>query len=107
MLNIENYLRIVGMTLSLKNGEWKITDARKSVDGFHYIIERFKSNGKIDYCTRFSIRRMGRMVLGEETTYYDILFEYNMFGRLSMEQLVNPNAFVDVICDKIRWIPQC
>ena len=74
MLTIENTNKIVGQTFGI-GSEWKVSKTWEDSDKYHFILDRYNSNNKIDYTTKISIVRLHGSTLGPGTLLYRFLYE--------------------------------
>ena len=74
MLTIENTNKIVGQTFGI-GSEWKVSKTWEDSDKYHFILDRYNNNFKIDYTTKISIVRLHGSTLGPGTLLYRFLYE--------------------------------
>ncbi len=74
MLTIENTNKILGERFG-SDLEWKVSKTWEDSDKYHFILDRYNSNNKIDYTTKISIVRLHGSTLGPGTLLYRFLYE--------------------------------
>lgn len=75
MLTIENTTKIVGTTFGI-GLEWKVAKTWEDSDKYHFILDRYNNNFKIDYTTKISIVRLhGAEMGGNNFLLYRFLYE--------------------------------
>lgn len=57
MLTIENITKIVGKTFT-PDMNWKVSKVWEEPNRYHFILDRYNNNFKIDYTTKISIVRL-------------------------------------------------
>ena len=63
MLTIENTNKIIGLTFG-PNLEWRVGKVFEDSSKYHFILDRYNSNQKIDYTTKISINRLHTAEMG-------------------------------------------
>jgi hypothetical protein len=74
MLTIENTNKIVGKRFG-SDLEWMVSKTWEDSDKYHFILDRYNNNFKIDYTTKISIVRLHGSTLGPGTLLYRFLYE--------------------------------
>jgi len=73
MLTIENLDKIVGKTFT-PDLNWMVSKTWEDSDKYHFILDRYNNNFKIDYTTKISIVRLHGSTLGPGTLLYRFLY---------------------------------
>ena len=75
MLTIENYNKIIGKTFT-PDLNWRVAKAWEESSKYHFILDRYNSNQKIDYTTKISIVRLHGAEMGSNNLLlYRFLYE--------------------------------
>ncbi len=75
MLTIENTNKILGERFG-SDLEWKVSKTWEDSDKYHFILDRYNSNNKIDYTTKISIVRLHGAEMGSNNLLlYRFLYE--------------------------------
>ena len=75
MLTIENTNKIIGLTFG-PNLEWRVGKVFEDSSKYHFILDRYNSNQKIDYTTKISIVRLHGAEMGNNNLLlYRFLYE--------------------------------
>ena len=75
MLTIENYNKIIGKTFT-PDLNWRVSKAWEESSKYHFILDRYNDNQKIDYTTKISIVRLHGAEMGSNNLLlYRFLYE--------------------------------
>ena len=75
MLTIENLNKIIGKTFT-PDLNWRVTKVWEESSKYHFILDRYNSNQKIDYTTKISIVRLHGAEMGSNNLLlYRFLYE--------------------------------
>lgn len=75
MLTIENYNKIIGCTFTPEMN-WRVAKAWEESSKYHFILDRYNNDFKIDYTTKISIVRLHGAEMGMGgPLLYQFLFE--------------------------------
>ena len=106
MLTIENTNKIVGQTFGI-GSEWKVSKTWEDSDKYHFILDRYNSNNKIDYTTKISIVRLNGAALGNGMLLYRFLYEgYDTDNWGTMLDFKNMHFVVETFEVLIKRIPR-
>ena len=75
MLTIENYNKIIGCTFT-PDLNWRVAKAWEESSKYHFILDRYNNDFKVDYTTKISIVRLHGAEMGSNNLLlYRFLFE--------------------------------
>jgi hypothetical protein len=107
MLTIENTNKIVGLSFG-PNLEWKVSKTWEESTYYHFILDRYNNNFKIDYTTKISIRRLhtAEMGMGGPLLYQFLYEGYNTSSWGSHLDFKTINFVLEtfeVLVKRIKW----